>query len=247
MQRKDLTIKKKQMENRKSKIENGRRCDNCFFSTWIIGIGRPMLSCKQKEGFVGRFRSLALASSCPNFYPSTEFKLGAKATRRIPLTRGKFALVDSQDYYRLGQFSWFAVPGYKTSYADRKLNGKTIKMHREIMNAPAHLFVDHINHNGLDNRKANLRLCTRAQNNCNVVTKKRGASKYKGVSLGKTEKKWRGTIRFNKKRYHLGYFTDETAAAKAYDKKASQLHGRFACLNFPSEQNVIPAKAGTQN
>jgi hypothetical protein len=210
-----------------------KRCDNCFFSTYIVGIGRPVLSCKQKAGFVGRFRSLALGGSCRNFYPSTTFKLGNKAVRRIPLTCGKFALVDSQDYYRLGQFQWFSVFGRRTFYAGRRENGKTIKMHRAIMDAPSGLVVDHIDHDGLNNCKANLRLCSVGQNNCNVISRRGGASKYKGVNCKRARKKWIASIQHNGTKYHLGYFTDEIAAARVYDKKAKELHGQFACLNFP--------------
>jgi hypothetical protein len=63
-----------------------------------------------------------------------------------------------------------------------------------------------------------------------------GTSKYKGVSWYSRGKKWVAVVQFNKKRHHLGYFTDEIAAAKAYDKKAKVLHGEFACLNFPTPE-----------
>ena len=222
------------MESRKLKFENAKRCDNCFFSTYIVGIGRPILSCKQKAGFVGRSRSLAIDDSCPNFYPSTTFKLGSKAVRRIPLTLGKFALVDLQDYYQLVKFNWFVNFNGNTVYAIGKDRGKNVMMHRVIMNAPGHLFVDHIDHNGLNNTRSNLRLCSKAQNNCNKVSRKSATSKYKGVFCKRAGEKWLASIQHNGTKYHLGYFTDEIAAAKAYDEKAKELHGRFACLNFPS-------------
>jgi hypothetical protein len=101
------------------------------------------------------------------------------------------------------------------------------------MDPPADLVVDHIDHNGLNNCKANLRLCSIAQNNRNVISANRGISKYKGVSWNKILKKWSAAVQLNKKRFYAGHFTDEIDAAKAYDKKASQLHGEFACLNFP--------------
>jgi len=214
-------------------MKNLNRCDNCFFSVWVINPNRPLLICMQKKGRVGRWWGVLSEDTCTNFYPSETVKKGAKAARPIPLTRGKFALVDAEDYYQLAQFKWHTETGTKTFYAVRNHAGKQVKMHRAIMAAPSHLLVDHINHNGLDNRKANLRLCTRAQNNCNVVSRKGSASKYKGVNWYKVGKKWTASVRSNKKFYHLGYFTDETAAARAYDKRASQLHGRFACLNFP--------------
>ncbi len=209
------------------------RCDNCFFSVWMMGASRPALTCKQKTNFVGRSRIVQLEQSCANFYPSGDFKAGSEAVRRIPLTQGKFALVDAEDYWRLVKFQWFAVFSANTFYASRKNKGKCVKMHREIMRAPAHLFVDHIDHDGLNNCKSNLRLCTPAQNTHNIRSMAGGTSKYKGVSRQSTSGKWVVTTRLNGKRYHIGSFIDEIEAAKAYDKKATELHGQFACLNFP--------------
>jgi hypothetical protein len=110
-------------------------------------------------------------------------------------------------------------------------------MHREILRPPGHLVVDHINHNGLDNRKANLRHATRAQNNFNrlIIIREDSSSKYKGVSWRKRKKKWRARICINGERKHIGYFKDEIHAAKAYDKAAKKYHGEFASLNFPDE------------
>ena len=103
------------------------------------------------------------------------------------------------------------------------------------MFAPSHLVVDHIDRNGLNNCRANLRLCTAAQNMRNIVSNVGATSRYKGVHWNKRMKRWAAAIQFEKKKYHLGYFTDQIAAAKAYDKKAGQLHRQFACLNFPNQ------------
>jgi hypothetical protein len=201
--------------------------------------------CQQKTNFAGTWRSLHLDGRCDNFRPSELFlsscrssnedgKAGPKATRRIPLTKGKFALVDAEDYYQLSQFQWFANGPTQTKfYAIRRYGQKALKMHRVIMNAPEDLFVDHIDHNGLNNCKTNLRLCTRAQNNRNIPPAKGKSSKYKGVGWDKGTKKWRTKIRFNTKLHHIGYFENEIEAAKAYDEKAVELFGEFACLNFP--------------
>jgi len=216
-------------------MENVNRCDNCSFSRWIVGVDRPVLVCKEKSGYVGWYRSLYLDSSCANFYPSETFKKAAKAPRPIPLTQGKFALVAADDYYHLAQFRWFAMFSSKTFYAVRSLPmRKKIKMHRQIMAAPSHLVVDHIDHDGLNNCRSNLRLCTPAQNIRNVPLRDYGTSKYKGVSWYRSGKKWIAVIQSNNKRHHLGYFTDEIAAAIAYDEQAKVLHGQFACLNFPT-------------
>ncbi|MBW8001156.1 MAG: hypothetical protein FVQ80_03940 [Planctomycetes bacterium] len=106
-------------------------------------------------------------------------------------------------------------------------------MHREIKNAPEHLVVDHIDHDGLNNRKENLRLCTYAQNAKNIKSCAKKSSIYKGVYWHKGTKKWAVQITCDGKSHHLGYFDDQTAAAKAYDIAATKLHGEFASLNFP--------------
>ncbi len=213
---------------------NHIRCDNCVFSTWTISADRPALICMQRASRVGKWHVLQLDQSCSNFYPTTNFKLSLPVPRPIPLTKGKFAIVDADDYYRLVKYKWhISDPASNTLYAARRLERKSLKMHRVIMGAPDHLVVDHIDHNGLNNCKSNLRLCTLAQNNRNCGASKGASSRYKGVSWRKDTKKWEAMIRFNKKMYRLGTFKNEIDAARAYDKKAAQLHGEFAYLNFP--------------
>lgn len=165
--------------------------------------------------------------------------------RRIPLTRGKYAIVDPENFERLNQYKWQASKSSNSGcfYAARsvwdKVNKKkrTIKMHREILNPPHPLVVDHINHSGLDNREANLRPATKSQNNINKpYKKKKGAhSKYHGVTLEKRINKWQAQIRAKGKPRVIGYFDNEIDAAKAYDTAARKYHGQFAVLNFPSK------------
>jgi len=107
-------------------------------------------------------------------------------------------------------------------------------MHRHILYVPEGFVIDHINRNGLDNRKANLRPATVAQNAQNAV-KRKNRSGYKGVWLAKDKRKWRAAIWHNNKREYLGYFNSPRQAAKAYDTAAKKHHGEFAALNFPSE------------
>lgn len=162
--------------------------------------------------------------------------------RRIPLTQGKYALVDPEDYERLSKHKWHANKGgatfYAVRWAPRKRQKKltVIYMHRQVLNNPDSEFIDHINHNGRDNRKANLRPATRAQNNCNRKKYDNNSySKYKGVSFQQKNRKWSAQIGLNNKMMFLGYFKKEIDAAKAYDAAARKYHGEFASLNFDSD------------
>lgn len=161
--------------------------------------------------------------------------------RRIPLTQGKYAIVDPDDYERLSRHKWYAMQCRNTCYAGR--NSKTgkdgkriyIKMHREVLKPPQGFVVDHINRNGLDNRNANLRLATRAQNSLNrpYIKRPNSPSKYKGVTWHKAQRKWAVQICYNGIHKNVGYFHDEIEAGKAYDKAAKKHHKDFAVLNFP--------------
>lgn len=154
----------------------------------------------------------------------------------IPLTQGKFAIVDAEDYDWLSQYKWCAAKNRGTFHAHRGSNGKTVLMHRVIMRAPKGVICDHRNHNGLDNRKSNLRFCTPAQNQYNKRPKKGCTSRYKGVVWRNDSKKWRAQIGYHRKRIRLGNFGNEIEAAMAYDKKAKELFGEFAYLNFPERK-----------
>jgi hypothetical protein len=106
-------------------------------------------------------------------------------------------------------------------------------MHREILNAPAGVFVDHKDGDGLDNRKENLRIVTSAQNQQNRrKISRKTTSKYKGVYFRRENKKYCALICCKGKRMHLGYFDNEIDAAKAYDQAAKKFFGEFARLNF---------------
>lgn len=154
-------------------------------------------------------------------------------TRVIPLTQGKFAIVDAEDYEWLNQYKWYAAKYGTTFYACRSKGRTTINMHRQIMCAPKGLICDHKNHNGLDNRKNNLRLCTNAQNQYNRRPRTGCSSRYKGVDWQRAFNKWRAAIRLNQTYLHLGLFHNEMEAALTYDRKAAELFGEFAWLNFP--------------
>jgi len=156
------------------------------------------------------------------------------------MAQPKYAIVDPADYKRLRGYEWFTKKGINSFYARRHLaRGKGKKetlvyMHQEILEVPKGMVIDHINQDGMDNRSANLRAATRAQNLHNRKKSSRPcSSKYKGVSWHKSLFKWQAAIMFENKRIYLGCFNSEIDAAKAYDEAAKKYHGQFACLNFP--------------
>ena len=158
-----------------------------------------------------------------------------KRTRLIPVKGGPFAIVDAADYDELSKYRWYARHTPTACYAVTRHKGKFIQMHRLITDAPRHLVVDHIDRNGLNNTRKNLRLCTVKQNRYNCSSRKRCSSKYKGVSWNAEKRKFCAKITYEGKVHHLGCFTDEKEAARAYDKQARVLFGEFAYLNFPDE------------
>jgi len=217
-----------------------KQCKNCRSATQAFGLSRPVRICSNRFGCEGKLYVVELKGSCRNFQLEKPCSHQQKvplsyieAFRYIPLTQGKFAIVDAEDYIRLNRYDWFAVKSRRTYYTQRYSNGTMLSMHREIMHAPKGLICDHKNHNGLDNRKSNLRLCTARQNARNRQARTSCSSRYKGVYWSKRYKKWRSRIFFDHKRRNLGYFFDEIKAALAYDDKAAEFFGEFAYLNFP--------------
>jgi hypothetical protein len=149
--------------------------------------------------------------------------------KEIKLTQGKVTVVDDEDYEWLNQWKWHYAGGSALRNIVKNKKWKSIWMHRLIMNTPDDLYVDHINHNRLDNRKKNLRICTTGQNNRNSLKRKNNKSGYKGVYWKKQSKKWCAEIGINNERMYLGLFVDIKDAVNAYNRKAKELHGEFAC------------------
>lgn len=153
-------------------------------------------------------------------------------TKTIPLSRGVSCVVDDEDYQHLSQFRWYAKPIDKDSsgfYAVRGVDRRTIYMHRAILRPDDWQLVDHVNRNGLDNRKSNLRLCDSSENVINRIYSQK--SGYRGVFLHQG-KYWRAQIERSNKRYSVGSHQTAEAAARAYDIAAISLHGDFAVTNF---------------
>lgn len=161
--------------------------------------------------------------------------------RRIYLGEGKFTIVDEQDYYRYNDYRWSPQKKSRTYYAIRVVSNcektlRIVSLHREIMNEPKGLLVDHKNGDGLDNRRANLRTATKFDSVHNRRKRKtKTSSRYTGVNIDKETGRWVARIRNRGKRTWLGSFKDEAAAARAYDEAAKKYHGEFARLNFPEE------------
>ena len=156
-------------------------------------------------------------------------------TIQIELTNGMTTIIDASDEKK--------VRAVGRWYVDRKRNGRfyatnhtsaksPVYLHRVLVSAGKKEQVDHINGNGLDNRRMNLRVCSPSENQCNRGKEKSNTSGFKGVGFDKRNNKWYARVGFSKNKKWLGYFTSKTKAARAYDKVARQLHGEFAFLNF---------------
>jgi len=146
----------------------------------------------------------------------------------IPLTQNKVTIVDDEIHDYLSQWKWYYAEGYarKMIYPEKRV----LRMHAAIMRPPKGMQVDHINGDKLDNRKENLRVCTKHQNGWNLRKHMEAKSKYRGVAKHEGQR-WRARITFNHKAINLGMFDTETEAALAYNQAAKIFFGEFACLN----------------
>ena len=165
----------------------------------------------------------------------------------VPLTSGKVALIDDADYELICRircpvrtnlfYRWHVCGTLQRPYAAATLPGKDgiarmTYMHRFILNAPDDMQVDHVDGDGLNNQRSNIRLATQSQNTClRIVPKRKQITKYRGIEPHKN--RWRATIMFNHKKFRLGIFSTEKQAALAYDVAAQIIQGEFAVLNFP--------------
>ena len=161
------------------------------------------------------------------YSPSSSFPQGSDGGLLVPLTKGKFAIVDGDMFDYLNQWKWT----FEKRYAVRKVNKKAIYMHRLIAEAKEGFEIDHINGDSLDNRISNLRSCTHAQNCRNTKIQTNNTSGFKGVSFNKGKKKWKAYINLDRVQKFLGYHRDIKAAAQAYNRAAREYFGEFARIN----------------
>ncbi len=153
--------------------------------------------------------------------------------KRIALTQGQFALVDDEDFEHLSQWKWFAQKTPMGSfYAQRREHhgGPVVLMHRYLAQTPAGLVTDHVDGNGLNNQRANLRSATALQNMMNKAPNRGGSSPLKGAVFdrGHKSRPWRASIRLNGRLKYLGNYTTPEEAAAAYAAAATVHFGAFA-------------------
>lgn len=218
-----------------------RHCASCVYAGRVHG-GRPCaLVCVNHPDQPGELTRVKPCSGCPNFRRRYEPPLRLEPpeppnphVRYIALTKGKFTLVDAEDYDRLMRHKWTAYYASGKWYAARNAKGTSVMMHREIMNTPKGMVVDHINGRSLINCKFNLRNCTQSQNIRN--SRPRGpSSRFKGVRYDKDRKKYAAFVWEDRKCIMLGRYDNEVEAARVRDYRAVEIAGPYAWLNLPQE------------
>jgi hypothetical protein len=224
-----------------------RDCGNCAYATRIWNGRADELVCANypgHEGDLSHVTSGAEVTGCRRFYGrrggsgDTRPAVLDGNVRYISLGDGKSVMVDAADFEWLSRYRWRTTGGTK-GYVHTRIKEKTVYMHRLIMNPPAGRVVDHANGNVWDNRRRNLRVCTRAQNSMNSRGRSGTSSIFKGVCWDRQARKWNAVIGCGGKTIYIGSFDDEAEAARAYDRKARELFGKYAYLNFPEEVRYV--------
>jgi hypothetical protein len=159
----------------------------------------------------------------------------------IPLSQDKTAYISARQFEKVSKHKWFAFWSGKGWYAIANIHGRTVLLHRFIMDRKTGdgMQIDHIDGDGLNCVDSNLRLATNQQNSFNQKKAGGMTSKYKGVSWDNWKCKWVVYIKINGRNKNLGRFNSEEEAAKAYDKAAVEFFGEFARLNFPREGVIL--------
>ncbi len=236
---------------------NERCCGNCVYASRAEGRWHRVMMGKFPglrlcfNGFEtpGQMQEVYVGSVCENFrrrhWPAGRRDRPPKPPndeiRYIPLTHGLYATVDAQDYEELSQHKWHAhfqkgtdlVYAVRCSryYQDGKRQQRTILTHREIMKPPDGMVIDHINSTGINNRRCNLRTCTPAENL--RAARPRAGTRSRFIGVFPRGNRWWAAVTYQREQFYLGTFDDEAEAARARDRKAVELFGEFARLNFP--------------
>jgi hypothetical protein len=227
-----------------------RCCSECAYSVRPMGrlfrifLARApgLLACFNHPDSPGQMTGVACCSSCPNFRPrhkpavrSSPLDPPCPGVYHIPLTQGRYAIADAEDYERISRHRWCLSRSGKRLYAQRRSRGRTIRMHQFIMKPPGGMLVDHINGNGLDNRRCNLRICSRLENSRNRRVNPNTVTGYKGLYRSRRTGRYYAQIFFEGHCHRIGSFDTAVEAARAYDRRAIECFGPFACLNLPQE------------
>ena len=153
-----------------------------------------------------------------------------KQIGRLPLYCGDHTLVDQEDLDYLKKFRWHKAVFKNTNYVRGTVDGRQVLLHRLLMNHPEGMDVDHINHNGMDNRRCNLRIVTRGQNAQNSRISKNNTSGVKNVHYLKSRDRYRVTIGVDNRSIQVGYFKTLQEATEARNLALKEYHGEYACL-----------------
>jgi hypothetical protein len=222
---------------------NDRCCADCRFALILRNADPGTLVCVTRPDAPGEPTRVAPCDGCPAFEPRPDPPQRAQpdeppdeGAALIPLTRNKVAIVDLEDFAWLSRFKWYAAKAGDRFYACRREKGRTLLMHREIMQAPDGMIVDHKKDPSLNNRRRNLRVCTHAQNSYNR-RRHDNKSGFKGV-FPKGDK-WYGVVGHKGKQHRTETLPDPVEAARARDRLAIKLFGEYAWLNFPDEIRVV--------
>lgn len=229
-------------------------CSRCVYARrpsgrWLrLALSRwlGLLLCTNHPDAKGDIIAVPACSRCPNFRPQPEpierLDVGDQKGLlicTIPLTQRKVATIDAADYERVSQFKWCADRVGLQWYAQRRAYGRTIRLHQFIMNPAKGMVVDHANGNGLDNRRENLRVCTKLENAWNKKRRKQqdAGSQFIGVyPCQRPAGKWCIKIQCDGEVTNLGSFDTPEEAARVRDRKAVEFFGDYAILNFPEER-----------
>ncbi len=212
-------------------------CHRCVYAHFDLNLwartlwsGFPLRpTCANRPGSLGVMREVS-GGVCRN-YREKPADPDARA-RQIILTNGMIAYVDAADYEEISRYTWCLASG---GYAARSENHKWIFMHRQIMNPPEGMFVDHIKGNRLDNTCARLHVCTLSENAQNRPKRANATSRYRGVSYSKKREEWVVALPREANQKFVGAYDDELEAARAYDRAAVLYLNDDAKLNFPEE------------